>query len=63
MEQTREQWERLVAEVGLAEATRRIMAENHGQGDSVRELRDVWEGMGPFQIYEAILSDQPTDST
>lgn len=58
MEQSKGQWQRLVDEVGLANATRLIMAENPGQGDSVEELDSIWEGMSVFQIYETILAEK-----
>jgi hypothetical protein len=53
--QTRQEWEQLVRASGLAEATRRIMAENPGQGDSLHEVRSIWEGMGLADIYDALL--------
>ena len=59
MQQNVEQWQHLVDKVGLANATRIIMAENPGQGDSVTELDDVWEDMNVSQIYEAILAERP----
>jgi len=59
MQQSVERWQHLVGEVGLANATRMLMAENPGQGDSVTELDDVWEDMSVFQIYEAILAEKP----
>jgi len=58
MQQPEERWQRLVDRVGLANATRLIMAENPGQGDSVNELDSIWEDMGVFQIHEAILAEE-----
>jgi len=54
-----ERWQQLVGQVGLANATRLIMAESPGQGDSVEELDGIWEGKGVFQIYEAVLAEKP----
>jgi hypothetical protein len=56
MQRPGERWECLVNELGLANATRAIMAENPGKGDSVAELDDIWQGMSVSQIYEAILA-------
>ena len=50
--------QRLVDEVGLANAVRIIMAENPGQGDSVKELEGIWEDMDVLEIYQAILAEQ-----
>jgi hypothetical protein len=47
-----------VDEVGLANATRLIMAEHPGEGDSVKELGDIWEGKSALQIYETILLEK-----
>lgn len=58
MQQPEERWQRLVDRVGLANATRLIMAENPGQGDSVKELDSIWEGMNVFQIYETVLVEK-----
>ena len=58
MQQLEERWQRLAHEVGLANATRLIMAEHPGQGDSVKELDTTWEGMDVLQIYEAIIADK-----
>jgi len=60
MQPPEEKWPRLVDEVGLANATRLIMAENSGEGDSVRELDNIWEGKNVLQIYEAILLEKPS---
>lgn len=49
-----------VAEMGPVGATHRIMAENTGQGDSVKELENVWGDMSVFQIYEQ-LRDETND--
>jgi hypothetical protein len=65
MQRPMEPWKRLVDEAGLANATRLIMAEHPGRGDSVKELDDLWEDLSVFQIYEAILRDRsprPTTS-
>lgn len=61
MQAPEDRWQRLADEVGLANATRLIMAENPGRGDSVRELDDIWEGKDVFQIYEAILKRPSSD--
>lgn len=50
MQQPEERWQRLVDSVGLANATRLIMAENPGQGDSVNELDSIWKTWG-FSKY------------
>jgi hypothetical protein len=60
-----EPWQHLVEEAGLANATRLIMAEHPGRGDSVKELDGLWEDLSVFQICEAILRDRsprPTTS-
>jgi hypothetical protein len=58
MQPPEERWPRLVDEVGLANATRLIMAENPGAGDSVQELGSIWEGKSVLQIYETILLEK-----
>jgi len=58
MQRPIEQWQHLADEVGLADATRLIMAEHPGRGDSVKELDGLWESLSVFQIYEAILRDR-----
>ena len=58
MQPPEERWPRLVDEVGLVNATRLIMAESPGEGDSVEELGDIWGGKSVLQIYEAILSEK-----
>lgn len=58
MQQPEERWQRLVYEAGLANATRLIMAESPGQGDSVSELDSVWGDMDVVQIYETILAEK-----
>jgi len=58
MQPSEERWPHLVDEVGLANATRLIMAENPGEGDSVKELDSIWEDKSVFQIYEAILLEK-----
>jgi hypothetical protein len=60
MQPPEEKWPRLVDKVGLANATRLIMAENPGEGDSVKELGNIWEGKSVLQIYEAILLEKPS---
>jgi len=60
MQQPEERWQRFAYEVGLANATRLIMAENPGRGDSVSELDSIWEDMDVFQIFETILSEGPS---
>jgi hypothetical protein len=51
-------WKCLVAEVGLLEATRLIMAENLGQGDSVKELNNIWGDVSVSQIHAMILAEK-----
>jgi hypothetical protein len=58
MQQPEERWQQLVGQVGLANATRLIMTESPGQGDSVKDLDGIWEGMSVFQIYETILAEK-----
>lgn len=57
MQKSKEQWQRLVAEMGLSDATRRIMAENTGLGDSVKELGIIWGDLSVFEIYQTILAE------
>jgi hypothetical protein len=58
MQKIEERWQHLVDDVGLANATRLIMTENPGRGDSVAELDSLWQGMTVFQIYETILAEK-----
>jgi hypothetical protein len=58
MQKIDERWQRLVDETGLANATRLIMAENPGRGDSVVDLDSIWQGKTVLQIYETILVEK-----
>jgi hypothetical protein len=44
--------------LGIYDATRRIMKNNPGQGDSVKELANIWEGMSVSQISDAVIEDK-----
>jgi len=61
MQANERHWRQLVDTMGLANATRLITTEHPGQGDSIEELKDIWEGMDVVQIYEAILAEKPRD--
>jgi len=58
MQRPGERWRHLVDELGLTNATRAIIAENPGKGDSVAELDDIWQDMSVAQIYKAILAQE-----
>ena len=47
-----------VTEPNLTDATRQMMAEYSGKGDSVEELRNTWGDKNVRQIYDTILAEQ-----
>lgn len=58
MQPAEERWQQLVEDVGLANATRMFMVEHPGQGDSVKDLAGIWEGMSVSELYEAIMAER-----
>ena len=48
-------WQVLVNELGHEGALRFIMSVEHGEGDSVKELRDIWGSKTAREIHEEIM--------
>ena len=48
-------WHALVSELGQEGALRFIMSMERGEGDSVKELREIWGSKKAREIHEEIL--------
>jgi hypothetical protein len=48
-------WHALVSELGHEGALKFVMSMERGEGDSVKELREVWESKTAREIHEEIL--------
>ena len=44
--------------MNLVDATRQVMAEHPGEGDSVEELRAVWGDLDVSGIHDAVLAER-----
>jgi len=50
----RKGWKALVKEMGLAKATRFLVAFERGEGDSVKEIKRFWRGKSLNEIYRTV---------
>ena len=56
----RKGWETLVREMGLAKATRFLVAFERGEGDSVKEIKRYWRGKSLDEVYRTVRRAKPT---
>jgi len=47
-------WENLVKEMGIAKATRFLVALERGEGDTVKEIKRFWRGKSLDEIVRTI---------
>ena len=50
----REGWKTLVKKMGVAKATRFLVAFERGEGDSVKEIKRFWRGKSLDEIYRTV---------
>ena len=53
-----EGWETLVKKMGVAKATRFLVAFERGEGDSVKEIRRFWRGKSLNEIYRIVKHEK-----
>jgi hypothetical protein len=56
----REGWKTLVKKMGVAKATRFLVAFERGEGDSVKEIKRFWRGKSLDEIYRTIKREKIT---
>ncbi len=56
----REGWEPLVKKIGIAKATRFLVAFERSQGDSVKEIKRFWRGKSLNEIYRMVKREKIT---
>ena len=49
-----EGWKTLVKKMGVAKATRFLVAFERGEGDTVKEIRRFWRGKSIEEIYRTV---------
>ena len=49
-----EGWKTLVEKMGVAKATRFLVAFERGEGDSVKEIKRFWRGKSLDEIYRMV---------
>jgi hypothetical protein len=49
-----EGWKTLVKKMGVAKATRFLVAFERGEGDSVKEIKRFWRGKSLDEIYRIV---------
>ncbi|MBI3330057.1 MAG: hypothetical protein HYZ81_25535 [Nitrospinae bacterium] len=49
-------WKALVKELGIVDATRVVMAVEPGEGDSVDQYAQLWEGMTLEEVHLEIVN-------
>jgi hypothetical protein len=54
----REGWKTLVKEMGVAKATRFLVAFERGEGDSVKEIKRFWRGKSLDEIYRMVKREK-----
>ncbi len=54
----REGWDTLVKKMGIAKATRFLVAFERGEGDSVKEIKRFWQGKSLEEIYRMVKRDK-----
>jgi hypothetical protein len=50
----RQGWKTLVKKMGVAKATRFLVAFERGEGDSVKEIKSFWRGKSLDEIYRTV---------
>jgi len=53
-----EGWKTLVKKLGLAKATRFLVAFERGEGDSVKEIKRFWRGKSLDEIYRILKREK-----
>jgi hypothetical protein len=56
----REGWKTLVKKMGVAKATRFLVAFERGEGDSVKEIKRFWRGKSLDEIYRMVKRENST---
>ena len=56
----REGWNALVKKMGVAKATRFLVAFERGEGDSVKEIKRFWRGKSLDEIYRRVKREKIT---
>lgn len=54
----REGWNTLVKKMGVAKATRFLVAFERGEGDSVKEIKRFWQGKSLDEIYRLVKQEK-----
>jgi hypothetical protein len=55
-----EGWKTLVKKMGVAKATRFLVAFERGEGDSVKEIKRFWRGKSLDEIYRMVKREKIT---
>ena len=53
-----ESWTTLVKKMGVAKATRFLVAFERGEGDSVKEIKRFWRGKSLNEIYRMLKREK-----
>ena len=56
----REGWKALVNKMGVAKATRFLVAFERGEGDTVKEIKRFWRGKSLDEIYRMVKRGKVT---
>lgn len=56
----REGWKALVNKMGVAKATRFLVAFERGEGDTVKEIKRFWRGKSLDEIYRTVKRGKVT---
>ncbi len=54
----REGWNTLVKKMGVAKATRFLVAFERSEGDSVKEIKRFWKGKSLDEIYRMVKQEK-----
>ena len=54
----REGWDTLVKKMGIAKATRFLVAFERGEGDSVKEIKRFWQGKSLEENHRTVKRDK-----
>jgi len=55
-----EGWRTLVRKMGIAKATRFLVAFERGEGDTVKEIKRFWRGKSLADIYRTVKREKIT---
>ena len=55
-----EGWKTLVRKMGIAKATRFLVAFERGEGDTVKEIKRFWRGKSLAEIYRTVKRGKTT---